>query len=62
MLPSTPKIFKLTKRELFARRMSQMDRPLIILNFQGLIGDFLNTELNIRQGSLDGIRMLNNHF
>jgi len=40
MLPSTPKVFKLTKRELFGRRMSMMDRPLIIINFQAVIGEF----------------------
>ena len=55
MLPSTPKIFKLTKRVLFARRMSHMDRPLIILNFQGLLGDFKRDPsskqyLNLRTG------------
>lgn len=33
MLPSTPKIYKLTKRELFSRRMALMDRPLVIMNF-----------------------------
>ena len=41
MLPSTPKTFKRTKRVLFARRMSYMDRPLIIVNFQGVLGDFI---------------------
>jgi hypothetical protein len=40
MLPSTHKIYKLTKRELFARRMSMMDRPLIIISFQNVLGDF----------------------
>ena len=41
MLPSTPKMFKRTKRVLFARRMTYMDRPLIIINFQGVLGDFI---------------------
>ena len=41
MLPSTPKTFKRTKRVHFARRMSHMDRPLIVINFQGVIGDFI---------------------
>ena len=40
MLPSTNKIFKLTRREFFARRMNLMDRPLVVINFQGVIGDF----------------------
>ena len=41
MLPSTPKMFKRTKRVLFARRMIYMDRPLVIINFQGVLGDFI---------------------
>ena len=41
MLPSTPKMFKRTKRVLFARRMVYMDRPLLIINFQGVLGDFI---------------------
>ena len=41
MLPSTPKMFKRTKRVLFARRMIYMDRPLLIINFQGVLGDFI---------------------
>jgi len=43
MLPSTPKYHKGTKRELFARRMSMMDRPIIVINFQGVLGDFIRT-------------------
>ena len=41
MLPSTPKAYKRTKRVHFARRMSHMDRPLILINFQGVVGDFI---------------------
>ena len=40
MLPSTPKAFKRTKRYSFARRMSTMDKPIIIITFQGILGDF----------------------
>jgi hypothetical protein len=43
MLPSTPKYHKGTKRELFARRMSMMDRPIIVFTFQGLLGDFIKS-------------------
>jgi hypothetical protein len=39
LLPSTPKRFKRTCRDLFARRMSMMDRPLIIFQFKGLLAD-----------------------
>lgn len=41
MLPSTPKVYKRTKRVLFARRMNFMDRPLLIITFQGVLGDFI---------------------
>lgn len=41
MLPSTPKNFKRTKRVLFARRMNLMDRPMLIITFQGVLGDFM---------------------
>ena len=40
MLPSTPKVYRTTKRELFARRMSLMNRPILVITFQGVIGDF----------------------
>jgi len=53
-----------------------MDRPLVILNFQGVLGDFVREKtvqekgapqepqyvLNLRQGALDGIKLLTNHF
>jgi hypothetical protein len=40
LMPTTPKTFKRTKRLLFSRRMSFMDRPLIVICFQGVLGDF----------------------
>ena len=40
LMPSTPKTFKRTKRLLFNRRMTFMDRPLIVVCFQGVLGDF----------------------
>ena len=45
MLPSTPKTYKRTKRVLFARRMNFMDRPLLIITFQGVLGDFIKKPL-----------------
>lgn len=39
-MASTPKTFKRTKRILFQRRMAYMDRPLLIVCFQGVLGDF----------------------
>ena len=43
MLPSTSKHYKRTKREYFGRRMSMMDRPLIAITFQGIMGDFIKS-------------------
>ena len=65
MLPSTPKVLKFSKRELFARRMSMMDRPLVILNFQGVLGDFQKvggSAINIKPGTIEGLRLLRNYF
>lgn len=65
MLPPTPKVFKFSKRELFARRMSMMDRPLVIVNFQGVLGDFqkvAGSAINIKSGTVEGLRLLRNHF
>jgi len=67
MLPSTPKVFKKTKRELFARRMVQMDKPLVVVSFQGVIGDFMFEKgdvdvVNIRAGALEGLKLLSYHF
>ena len=67
LLPSTSKIYRFTKRELFARRMSHMDRPLIILNFQGVIGDFVSEKgqsegFNLRTGAMEGLKYLAHHF
>ena len=40
MMPSTTKFYKRTYRHYFRRRFNQMDRPIIIINFQGVLGDF----------------------
>jgi hypothetical protein len=40
MMPSTNKFYKRTYRHYFRRRLNQMDRPIIIINFQGVLGDF----------------------
>jgi hypothetical protein len=42
LLPSTNKYFKRTCRNFFKRRMNQMERPIIIITFQGVLGDFFN--------------------
>lgn len=44
-----------------------MDKPLVIVNFQGVIGDFIYDKgdsdvLIIRAGALEGLKMLSNHF
>ena len=43
MLPSTNKYYKRTKREYFGRRMLNIDKPLIVIQFQGVLGDFNKT-------------------
>ena len=43
MLPSTNKHYKRTKREFFGRRMSSIDKPIIIITFQGVLGEFMKT-------------------
>ena len=40
LLPSTNKTFKRTFRHFFRRRMTQMERPVLIITFQGVLGDF----------------------
>jgi hypothetical protein len=44
-----------------------MDRPLVIINFQGVLGDFLRDKLdplqiNLRVGAKEGLKLLTNHF
>jgi hypothetical protein len=46
MMASTPEVFKRSKRILFARRMSHMDRPLLVIEFQGVLGDFIKKPSN----------------
>ena len=41
LLPSTNKYFKRTYRHFFKRRINHLDRPLIIITFQGVLGDFI---------------------
>ena len=41
-----------------------MDRPLVILTFQGLLGDFHKSQgcLNLRNGAIEAIKMLTANF
>jgi hypothetical protein len=41
LLPSTNKHYKRTFRHHFKRRMNLMERPLIVVMFQGVLGDFM---------------------
>ena len=38
--PSTDKYFKRTYRHYFRRRPNKLDHPVIVINFQGILGDF----------------------
>lgn len=40
LLPSTNKVYRNTKRIDFSRRMHMMDRPIVIITFDGIIGHF----------------------
>jgi hypothetical protein len=53
--------------------MAMMDRPLVLVNFQGVLGDFLVNKIsektpdvkqgiNLRPGALEGLKMLSNNF
>lgn len=53
LLPSTAKFYKRTLRHYFRRRMNQMDRPLIVINFQGVLGDFFkDSGLSMKQDNI----------
>jgi hypothetical protein len=53
LLPSTNKYYKRTFRHYFKRRMNQMERPLIIITFQGVLGDFIKEGgLSVKQDHL----------
>ena len=41
LLPTTSKYYKRTYRHYFKRRMGLSERPLIIVTFQGVLGDFI---------------------
>jgi hypothetical protein len=40
LLPSTNKVYRNTKRIEFSRRMHMMDRPIVIIKFEGIVGHF----------------------
>lgn len=40
MHPQTDKFFKRTYRHFFKRRANKLDHPVIVINFQGILGDF----------------------
>lgn len=70
MLPSTNKVYRNTKRIDFNRRMQMMDRPIVIINFEGIIGHFhkekiwseKNFKLITRGHASNGLRMFWNYF
>ncbi len=68
MMPSTPRHFRSTKRESFTRRMSMIDRPVLVITFQGVIGDFIKSNFffqndianlpNVRLGAVKSLKVL----
>ncbi|CAI2364454.1 unnamed protein product [Moneuplotes crassus] len=70
LLPSTNKFYRNTKRIDFSRRMHMMDRPLLIITFEGIIGVFhkenlwkdKNFKMITRSGSGPGLKLFCNYF
>ncbi len=70
LLPSTPNVFRNVKRLEFSRRMEMMERPIIIINFWGIIGNFSKEQLFsdnkvkfvIRGGSASALQMFCSYF
>ena len=70
LLPSTPNVFRNVKRLEFSRRMEMMEKPIIIINFWGIIGNFSKEQLFsdnkvkfvIRGGSASALQMFCSYF
>jgi hypothetical protein len=70
LLPSTNKLYRNTKRIAFTRRMNMMDRPIIVISFEGIIGDFQkeniwsdkNYKLITRGNASAGLKLFWNYF
>lgn len=70
LLPSTNKVYRNIKRFEFSRRMNMMDRPIVIISFEGIIGNFhkekiwcdKNFKLITRGGAANGLRLFCNYF
>jgi len=43
LVPQTDKHFKKTYRNYFKRRPKYLDRPIVVITFQGVLGDFFKT-------------------
>ena len=70
LLPSTQKVYRGTRRLAFSRRMGMMDRPVIVMSFDGLIGDFYKRSFWADEGmsfisrarALKGLRLFYQYF
>mmetsp|Transcript_33094 Transcript_33094/g.38004 ORF Transcript_33094/g.38004 Transcript_33094/m.38004 type:complete len:544 (-) Transcript_33094:23-1654(-) len=70
LLPSTNKVYRNVKRIEFSRRMQMMDRPLVIVSFEGVVGSFhrdriwsdKNPKLVTRGGAAVGLRLFCTYF
>lgn len=68
---ATPSFYKKTKRYFLSRRKRMLGRPLVVLMFEGVIGEFqrppkmahnLPVTLLMRPGTLSGLKLLTEHF
>lgn len=44
LYPQTDRFFKRTYRHYFRRRPNKLEHPVIVINFQGILGDFFKDQ------------------
>ena len=71
LLPSTNKVYRNIKRIEFSRRMNMMDKPIVIIKFEGIIGEIhkeriwsekSNFKLITRGGAVNGLKLFSAYF
>ena len=70
LLPSTNKVYRNIKRIEFSRRMNMMDKPIVIIKFEGIVGEIhkeriwsdKNFKLITRGSAVDGLKLFSAYF
>jgi hypothetical protein len=68
--PATKSLFKFSKRVYFNRRLEMGNRNLLVINFEGVLGEFFkenfwddkDESFHIRKGIIPGLRSLSKQF